>query len=271
MTTPASDDAAVSAGEGTRRLVALIREARRILLFTGAGISTGSGIPDFRGPGGIWSRRRPVYYQEFLESHAARVEHWEYKLESWQAFRDARPNAVHTAAAELEAAGKVEAVVTQNIDGLHSRAGTAPERLVEIHGTNSAVECLDCGAREAPDRHYADFARTRAPPRCACGGLLKTATISFGQSLREADLRRAFAAAAAADLAIALGSTLSVQPAASVPLAAAGRGVPYVVINRGATDHDGHEALTLRISGDVGELFPRAVREALSEGESAVR
>jgi NAD-dependent deacetylase len=246
------------------RLVAHLGAARRLLVFTGAGISTASGIPDFRGPGGVWSRRRPVYFQEFLASEKARVEHWDYKLESWEAFRDARPNAVHEAVAALERAGKVEAVVTQNIDGLHARAGTSPDRLVEIHGTNFEIECLTCGRREAPEPHYESFARTRRPPRCSCGGYLKTATISFGQDLRQADLRRAFAAAAAADLVVALGSTLSVQPAASVPLAAAGRGAPYIIVNRGPTDHDGHPSVALRLEGDVVELFPPAVRAALA-------
>src|SRR5215469_17577954 len=121
-------------------LVDYLRESHRMLIFTGAGISTGSGIPDFRGPEGVWKRRQPVYYHDFMRSEAARIEHWDYKLEGWAGFRDARPNAVHFAIAELERAGKVRAVVTQNIDGLHARAGTVPEHLIELHGTNSMVE-----------------------------------------------------------------------------------------------------------------------------------
>ena len=118
-------------------LVEYLRASAKILVFTGAGISTGSGIPDFRGPDGVWKRRQPVYYQDFMTSEAARIEHWDYKLEGWLAFRDACPNATHRAVVDLERAGKILMVVTQNIDGLHSKAGTSPDRLVEIHGTNS--------------------------------------------------------------------------------------------------------------------------------------
>src|SRR3954468_19913522 len=121
-----------------------LRASTKAVIFTGAGISTGSGIPDFRGPQGVWARRQPVYFQDFMTSEAARIEHWDYKLEGRDAFRDARPNAVHQAIARLEAAGKVRCVVTQNIDGLHSQAGTTGEHLVELHGTNALVECQSC-------------------------------------------------------------------------------------------------------------------------------
>jgi NAD-dependent deacetylase len=245
------------------RLVELIRGAGKILVFTGAGISTGSGIPDFRGPDGVWKRRQPVYYQDFMRSEAARVEHWDYKLEGWPAFRDARPNANHQAAVRLERAGKLAAVVTQNIDGLHSRAGTSAERLVELHGTNSLVECQTCGRRSDPGPHFEAFRKTRRPPQCECGGFLKPATISFGQNLKNEDLERAQQAASVADLVLALGSTLSVYPAANIPLIAASHGAPYVVINRGPTKHDGLAEVTLRLEGDVGEIFPAAVEEAL--------
>jgi NAD-dependent deacetylase len=194
----------------------VIRAASRVLVFTGAGISTPSGIPDFRGPQGLWTRRQPVHYADFMSSEEARIAYWDQKLEGDEAFRGARPNAVHEAIVRLERAGKVLAVVTQNIDGLHARAGTSPELLVEMHGTNAVVECQTCHDRSDPAPHFERFRRERRSPRCACGGYLKTATVSFGQSLREEDLRRAFAAAAAADLVLALGSTLSVEPAAQV-------------------------------------------------------
>src|SRR5690242_11696977 len=132
-------------------LAELIRKANRMVVFTGAGISTGSGIPDFRGPQGVWKRRQPVYYHDFMRSEAARIEHWDYKLEGWPAFQQARPNATHEAIARLERAGKVVAVVTQNIDGLHARAGTAPEHLIELHGTNRLVECQTCGKLSDPE------------------------------------------------------------------------------------------------------------------------
>lgn len=241
-----------------------LRAANEILIFTGAGISTESGIPDFRGPNGIWKRRQPVYYQDFLSSETARREHWDFKLEGWEAFRAARSNAVHHAVHELERAGKLGAVVTQNIDGLHSLAGTASERLIEVHGSNAEVECLSCGERGDPAPHFEFFQRERTTPRCVCGGFLKPATISFGQSLKETDLMRAAAATESADLVVALGSTLSVEPAASIPLRAAERGVPYVVINRGATDHDRHPRVTLRLEGNVNEIFPAAVQAALA-------
>lgn len=245
------------------RLVELLRSANAIVLLTGAGISTASGIPDFRGPGGLWTRRKPVYYDDFLASESARIEYWDYKLESWEIYRQAQPNVVHHAIAALERAGKIVAVLTQNVDGLHRRAGTTPERLVELHGTDLIVECQRCHATSDPIPHFDTFRATRRPPMCECGGILKAATISFGQSLRSADLDRAAAAVRKADLMIALGSTLSVYPAASLPLLAAQRGIPYVIVNRGATDHDGHASVTLRLDGDVTEILPPAVAMAL--------
>lgn len=248
------------------RLIGYLREARRILVFSGAGISTGSGIPDYRGPQGVWRRRQPVYYQEFLASEEARLEYWDQKLEGWDGFRNARPNLVHEAIVALERSGKLEMVVTQNVDGLHARAGTSPARLVELHGTNVEVECQSCLERSDPDPVFERFREHREAPRCPCGGFLKPATISFGQSLRSDDLSRAMDAANRADLILALGSTLSVTPAADVPLVGAERGAPYVIINRGETAHDGYPRVSLRIEGDVVEVFPPAVAEALEGG-----
>lgn len=245
-------------------LAEYLDRANRILLFTGAGISTGSGIPDFRGPQGVWTRRQPVYYNDFMRSEAARIEHWDYKFEGWESFRKAPPNVVHRAIVRLEEAGKVRMVVTQNIDGLHTLAGTSTERLVELHGTNSLVECQTCKWRGDPEPHFEFFRRHRTPPRCNCGGYLKPATISFGQSLDASELARAEQAALDADLVVALGSTLSVYPAASFPLLAARRGVPYVIINRGPTEHDGEPSVSLRLEGEVSEIFPAAVESAVA-------
>jgi NAD-dependent deacetylase len=243
----------------------LLRRAHRVLFFTGAGISTGSGIADYRGPDGLWKTRRPVEFRDFMANAAARVEYWDQKLEVWPQIRDAMPNPTHHAIARFERAGRVGAVVTQNIDGLHRRAGTSAELLVELHGTNLEVECMTCHATSDPEPQFAAFAATREPPRCsACGGHLKPATISFGQSLRERDLSRAIAAARNADLVVALGSSLSVHPAASIPLLAVERGVPYAVINRGQTEHDTLVGLTLRIDGDTSEVLPPAVDAALA-------
>ena len=248
---------------GSQGLAELMREAEQILIFTGAGVSTGSGIPDFRGPRGLWRTKQPVLYQDFMSSEEARREYWAQKAEGWERYRYARPNEVHRAVVRLERAEKLLAVVTQNIDGLHARAGISNRRLVELHGTMNAVECQSCHRREDPEPSFREFMKTGIPPRCPCGGYLKSATISFGQNLRHEDLERAFAAADLADLVIALGSTLSVTPAAHVPLQAAMRGAPYVIINQGPTEHDHLEQVTLRLEGDVGELFPPAVDRAL--------
>ncbi|MEP6821461.1 MAG: Sir2 family NAD-dependent protein deacetylase [Chthoniobacterales bacterium] len=246
-----------------RNLADYLRASKRALIFTGAGISTGSGIPDFRGPNGVWKKRQPVYFQDFMTSEAARLEHWDYKLEGHDAFREARPNAVHHAVVRLERAGKIAAVITQNIDGLHRLAGTSEELLVEIHGTNALIECQSCHERTDPEAHFEFFRQNRRPPICDCGGFLKPATISFGQTLDPKELSRANHAAMRADLVIALGSTLSVYPAASFPLLAAERGAPYVIINRGATEHDHAECVALRLEGEVGSIFPAAVEEVL--------
>ena len=240
------------------RLVRMLQPARRILVFTGAGISTGSGIPDFRGPQGVWKTRQPVYFHDFLASESSRIEYWQQKAEGYESFRDAQPNATHRAIADLERMGRVEAVVTQNIDGLHHEAGSSRGKVIEVHGTNRWVTCLGCGAEGEPGPAFETFRRTGGAPTCdSCGGFLKPATISFGQTLDSEVLARAFAAADTADLAIALGSTLSVHPAASVPQRAAERGAPYVIVNRGETEHDA--LADLRLEGDVADLFVPAV------------
>jgi len=231
-----------------------------VLVFTGAGISTGSGIADYRGPQGVWKTRQPVYFDDFMARNDARVEYWDQKLECWPEIRDAQPNPSHLAIVKLERAGRVVMVVTQNIDGLHEKAGTGPERLVELHGTNLAVECMSCHVTSDPQSHFDAFERSGDPPLCdSCGGPMKPATISFGQNLRADDLERAFAASQRADLVLALGSSLSVHPAASIPLIAVQKGVPYVIINRGVTEHDDLAGLSLRLDGDVSEILPPAV------------
>lgn len=238
----------------------LLRRARRILVFTGAGISTGSGIPDYRGPQGVWKTRTPVYYEEFMTSEAARRRHWTLRSESREMFASARPNATHRAVRQLEIAERLQCCVTQNVDGLHAAAGTSAAKLVEIHGTTQKVECQSCGWLDEVAPHLDYFAAHDTPPHCECGGYLKTATISFGQPLKAHEIERAEEAARACDLVLALGSTLSVRPANMIPLLAAQRGVPYVIINRGDTDHDGESFVTLRIDADVGEVLPAAVR-----------
>ena len=245
------------------QLAGFIAGADRILVFTGAGISTGSGIPDYRGPQGVWKTQTPVYYQDFVSSAEHQRRHWQQKMEDAEAWGTTSPNEVHRSVVLLEQAEKLEMVVTQNVDGLHAAAGTSAEKLVEIHGTNHEIECQACGERSEPQPHFDSFRTTGAIPTCHCGGLLKVATISFGQNLRTADMARAFDAADRCDLALALGSTLTVNPAASVPLYATQRGTPYVIVNRGDTDHDRLRVVTLRIDGDVAEIVPSAVATAL--------
>ena len=246
------------------RLVELIAQSLRAVVFTGAGLSTGSGIADYRGPDGVWKTREPVMFRDFMERRDARVEYWDQKLETWPMIRDAEPNAAHRAIARWQAAGRVGAVITQNIDGLHEKAGCDLERLFELHGTQLAVECMDCHERTEPGPHFEFFAATRKPPECAaCGGRLKPATISFGQSLRQRDLDRSVAAARTADLMVVLGSSLLVHPAAGIPLLAVERKAPYVIINRGSTEHDDLVGLTLRLDGDVADVLPPAVDAAL--------
>jgi len=240
-------------------------DARRILVFTGAGISTGSGIPDFRGPQGVWKRRQPVYFDEFMASEQKRVEYGEYKEEGHDGFMQAQPNAAHHAVVRLEHAGRLQSVVTQNIDGLHQAAGSSPDKVHEVHGTNRWVECTTCWRREPPDAAVRAFRDTHACPRCSvCGGYLKFATISFGQALKSDMIQRATDECRRADLVLALGSTLSVAPANQFPLVAVARGVPYLIVNRGETDHD--SIATLKLDGDVVELVPAAVDLVLGEG-----
>lgn len=244
--------------EAVEQLRHWLEKSSRVLVFTGAGISTASKIPDFRGPQGLFRTAQPVYYQEFLADPDKRRQYWEFKLQTYTMFRDARPSAAHKSVVALERKQRLLAVVTQNVDGLHQAAGTARDKLIELHGTNAETECDDCGAREGAGRCMEDFARTKRPPVCQfCGGLMKPAVVMFGQALRQVDLVRAFEAASRADLVLALGSSLVVTPAADVPLKAARRGTPYIIVNQGATPHD--EFSTLRIDADVEAVFPAAV------------
>ncbi len=245
-------------------LATLISGANAILVVTGAGVSTETGIPDFRGPQGVWNTQRPVQYQDFIRDGAKRIEYWDQKVASAESIAAARPGKVHVACVALERADKLAAVVTQNIDGLHTMAGVSPSRIVEIHGTAREAICLDCGERSPITPHLEEFTRTRIPPTCSCGGLLKPATISFGQQLNPVTIYKATLAAEQCDLVIAMGTTLSVYPAADIPLQAARRGVPYAIVNQGATDHDGLSFVTLRIDADVGETFSAAVTAALT-------
>jgi NAD-dependent deacetylase len=215
----------------------LLGSARSAAVLTGAGISTESGIPDFRSPGGVWSKYRTVYFDEFLASADGRYEYWRQKCEMHADFAAAQPNAGHLILARWEAAGRIRGVITQNIDGLHQLAGS--RRVLELHGTARQAACLDCAARYDINPLVAQFLATNTVPDCpACGGRLKHATISFGQMLPPDVLMEATRWSREADLVLAIGSSLVVTPAADLPRIAKARGARLLVINRDPTPLD---------------------------------
>jgi NAD-dependent deacetylase len=224
----------------TARVVAdWLATATSAVAFTGAGISTESGIPDFRSPGGVWSKYKPVYFDEFLESAAARHEYWRQKCEGHADFAAAQPNVAHKILAKWEAAGRLSGVITQNIDGLHQLAGS--QTVIELHGTARQIACLDCDARFAVDplvRQFLEMDVVPPCPRCEVGRL-KHATISFGQPLVDNVLSRAGDLACESDIFLAIGSSLVVQPAAGLPVLAKRAGARLVIINRDQTPLDG--------------------------------
>lgn len=237
---------AAAGGEDITALRRLIESSSRIVALTGAGISTESGIPDFRSPGGIWTRMRPISYQDFVASEAARLEDWRRRFAMNANFAAAEPNAGHFGLARLAADGRLAAVITQNIDGLHQRAGLPPERLIEIHGNATHGSCLDCRAPMplAVVRRLIDT--TAASPRCGCGGWVKAAIVSFGERMPEEAMRRAAELARSAELFLVIGSSLQVQPAASLPTMAKQAGAALVILNRDATPLDGIADLLVR-------------------------
>jgi NAD-dependent deacetylase len=242
-------------GAGKREiaeLAGLIAGSTRIVALTGAGISTESGIPDFRSPGGIWSRMRPITYQDFVASEEARLEDWSRRFRMSEDFARAEPNAGHVWLADLAREGRLLGLVTQNIDGLHRRSGVPAEKLVEIHGNVSEGRCLDCRAPMSLGEARRVIEATGASPRCACGGLVKAAIVSFGERMPEEAMRRALDLAGAADLFLAIGTSLQVQPAALLPLAATRSGATLVIINRDPTPLDPEADLLVHAA--IGEV-----------------
>ncbi len=247
-------------------LAGLLAGARRLVAFTGAGMSTESGIPDYRSPGGVWSRFRPPVLQEFLAQAEARERYWRFYQEFFPAFAAARPHPGHQALGRLHAAGRLVAVITQNIDGLHRAGGVPAEDVLELHGNLFTSACLACGGYEAPTEELlAGFARSGEPPSCPhCGGPVKPRTISFGQSLDAALLERASRLAAEADLMLVMGSSLSVTPAAELPRITLAHGGRLVILNREPTPLDRRAELVSR--GPAGQTLARAVDELLPPG-----
>ena len=235
-----------------------IEAADRVVIFTGAGISTESGIPDFRSPGGVWSKMKPIYFQDFVSDRDARDEGWRRIFERTAGWTGATPNAGHFAIAKLMEMGKVTSVVTQNVDNLHQDGGAPDDKVIEVHGNASYAKCLNCGKRyeyaalrprwEAGDDITCDF----------CTGLVKSATISFGQAMPEDKMAAAESEALSCDLMIAIGSSLVVYPAANIPLIAKQNGAKYIIINREETEHDVYDDLVLKT-----EICP-LLRETMS-------
>jgi NAD-dependent deacetylase len=236
----------------------LIADARRMVVFTGAGISTESGVPDFRSPGGVWSTMKPIYFQEFVGDEAKRREAWTRAFTGKAGWVGASPNAGHHAVARLVDHGKVTAIVTQNVDNLHQDSGVPAERIVELHGNASYATCLECAERHELAELKDSFLKVGEIPYCRrCGGLVKTATISFGQPMPAGPMARAKAASLDCDLFLVLGSSLVVYPAASFPLLAKRNGATLAIVNREATEMDGYADLVLH--DEIGPALSAAV------------
>ena len=244
--------------QGEMTLRALLGGADRVVVFTGAGISTESGIPDFRSPGGIWTRMAPIDFQDFVSSAEMRREAWRRRFAMEEQFALARPNAGHKAVAALVAQGRASHVITQNIDNLHQDSGVPQDKVIEIHGNTRYAKCLECGARMELEPIRAHFERTGDPPDCAaCGGIVKTATISFGQAMPELEMARAEKAALACDLFLVLGSSLVVYPAAGLPLLAKRNGAKLVIVNREETEQDAYADLV--VHDGIGKVMEEVV------------
>lgn len=243
------------------RAAALVREAKRIVAFSGAGISTESGIPDFRSPGGVWTRYDPrdFTFDRFVSSAEARKLYWARSAEFYQVIQRAEPNAGHRALVELETAGKLLALVTQNVDGLHQKAGHAADRVIELHGNATRVSCLRCG-KQWPRGEVQGWLRDGVEvPTCdACGGILKPMTVSFGQAMPVEATARAFRLAGECDLLLCVGSSLQVYPAAAIVPTAKEAGARLVLVNLAPTDHDA--MADAAIAAKAGDALPRIVR-----------
>jgi NAD-dependent deacetylase len=243
-----------------RPLIDRWRTAEKVVVLTGAGLSTASGIPDFRSPGGRWERYQPVPLPDFLARSSAREEYWRYKGETWKVIGKASPNAAHVALADLAHGGRLDLLVTQNVDGLHERSGFPRPRLINIHGTDFEVECMSCHRREPRAVAQELWEAGAAVPLCACGGPWKPATISFGQSLVAADLERALRAAAACDLFVAAGTSLVVGPINQMFPLARRAGAATAILTASETPYD--EEADFRIDDPVEVSLP-GVRDGL--------
>jgi len=240
------------------RLREMIERAGRVAIFTGAGISTESGIPDFRSPGGVWSRMSPIYFQDFVRSEEKRREAWDRAFSGRAGWTGKAPNAGHYAVARLVASGKARAVITQNVDNLHQDSGVPAHQVIELHGNASYATCLECGLRHELADLKALYQATGDLPACrACGGIVKTATISFGQSMPLGPMAAAEAETLACDLFLVLGSSLVVYPAAGFPQLARHNGARLAIVNREPTDQDPTADLVLH--DEIGPVMSSVV------------
>lgn len=243
---------------GRAALAQALNEARSIVIFTGAGISTESGVPDFRSPGGVWSKMKPIYFQEFVGDEGRRREAWGRVFSGAAKWTGAKPNDGHTAVARLVREGRASAVITQNVDNLHQESGIPDSQVIELHGNAHYARCLVCGLRHEFEEFRESFTERGEIPVCrACGGLVKSATISFGQAMPEAPMQRAEAATLDCDLFLVLGSSLLVYPAAGFPLLAKRNGARLAIVNREPTDQDGYADIVLH--DEIGPVMREVV------------
>jgi NAD-dependent deacetylase len=243
-----------------------IAASKRVIVFSGAGLSTESGIPDFRSPGGVWDRYNPedFYFQNFLASEASREKYWQMATEMYEPIKTAQPNQAHLAIAELEKLNKLDCVITQNIDGLHFKAGNSEEKVIQLHGTAIFVSCLSCKKRYDRDEIQERIKKGQKAPRCDdCGGILKPATVSFGQSMPEKETQEAYHRSSLCNLFIVVGSSLVVQPAASMPLVAKENGARLVIINRDSTPYD--DMADVLIHGQAGPTMASILEHVKQE------
>jgi NAD-dependent deacetylase len=229
------------------------------IVFTGAGVSTESGIPDYRSKGGIWDRYRPVYFDEFMSSKEARIEYWKEKSELYPDLKKAKPNPAHTSIAQLYELGLIEAIITQNIDGLHQKAGLPDEKVIELHGNTCRVRCMSCRELSSIDDAQRRIDESDLAPECECGGYLKPDTISFGQAMPVEEMTKAMNLSQECDSFMVIGSTLVVQPAATLPGLAKQNGAFLAIINLSETPCD--NLCNVLIKGKAGEILPEIVNE----------
>jgi len=254
----------------TEKVAQWIVDSKRTVVFAGAGLSTESGIPDFRSPGGVWDRYNPedFYYQNFISSETSRIKYWQMSTEMYGPIKKAEPNPAHRAIAELEKLDKLDCVITQNVDGLHLKAGNSEARVIELHGNATYVTCLSCGKRYDRDEIQQQLRKTQKAPLCdACNGLLKPATISFGQAMPVRETEEAYHRSSQCDLFIVIGSSLVVEPAASMPRIAKRSRAKLVIINRDPTAYD--DMADIVIHGSAGPTMTNIlekVRKRLTEG-----